>query len=111
MDIINELSTAFLTVEFLDPNGIAVRPRTIAYRIDDVTTGQVIRPLTEIDLPHPVIELLISAEENSLPPDEEIAIRRVTVLSTFGDRMSDDTGEHHYNDEFVYTLRNLGGLS
>ena len=51
MKRVNEKSTAYLTVTFRDKAGAAQAPASAKYRIDDVTTGQLVRGDTDISSP------------------------------------------------------------
>lgn len=78
-------TTAYLTVRFLDKNGVAASPAGISYRIDCMTSGQEIRDDTPID-PQAILEITIKASENAMINGTNTKERRrVTVVATYGE--------------------------
>lgn len=82
---VNEGSTHWLTLEFLDKAGVAAVPTTVRLRIDCLTTNTIIRAPADLAGVAATMELVLSATDNRIVdqanPQER---RRVTVKSTFG---------------------------
>lgn len=98
--MINENSTAYLTVTFKDKNGVLVTPTTVTWKAHDKLTGTVLQAVTslvaastiEITIPHTVNVLLDPAH-----PKE---VRVVTIEAVY-----DDT--QHINAQYEYAVQNL----
>lgn len=103
-ETVTEGSTAWLAIAFLDRAGQAQAPATVTYRIDCLTTGQVMRADTA--LPAAVeLEIVLSPTDNRIvDPAHATERRRVTVRAENG---ADDA----VNSEFHYDVRNLGGVT
>lgn len=84
MQRVNEGTTAYLTVSFLDKAGSASAPSAVSYRIDCLTSGAAIKGATSVSAASSV-EITLSAVDNALQaqtnPRER---RRVTVTGTYG---------------------------
>ena len=104
MHSVNEKSTAWLTVELKDRNGVAQAPTSLSYRIDNVADGAEIRADTPITPAATVVITLTPADNTMQATTKSTERHRVTVVADYG--VDDD-----HNDEYVYTVRNLKGVA
>lgn len=82
--IVNEESSAFLTVSFYDKNDELTTPSSIQYRLDCLTNDQQIRDWTAFS-PASVIEIGLNANDNSIIDQGNFEeIRLVTIEAYFG---------------------------
>jgi len=107
--VIDERTTAYLQVDFLDKDGAAAVPSTVSYRIDDITdagdyaAGTQIRAPTSVS-PAASVEITLDASDTTiLSPASSFERRRVTVTATFG------AGDE-INSQYFFIVRNLGGV-
>ena len=100
MPVVNEGSTAYLTVTFRDKNAAAAQPTSSTYQID-AEDGTSIRVSTALSPSSGVVEITLDKNDNALK-DSSLPIERhrVTVNGVFG---SND----EVNSEFIYEVRNL----
>lgn len=101
VDTINEDTTSYLTVAFLDKTGTAATPTAVSYRVDCLSNGREVRDWTvwggTLD---DTIEIeLTPADSAILSPSNETETRRVQVVATFS------SGQYH--GEFEYLVDNL----
>ena len=100
IDIINEDTTAYLTVSFTDKDGNAAVPSSASYRIDCLTTGQEVKDDTALT-PASSIEITLSAADNAIITQTNAIERRlVTVWATYA-------GSEGVKDEYEYNLQNM----
>jgi hypothetical protein len=100
LEEVNEGTTSYLTVSFLDKSGAAAAPASARCRIDCLTSGQVIRAWTALT-PGTSIEITITAAENALNNDaSEYETRLVTTEGTY-------SSTEKVTDEYQYRLINL----
>jgi len=79
-DMVNENSSATLTLTFRNEKGVAVTPTTIKYRIDDLSSGANITPVTSVTPSSSVYDVSIFSNENRIiAPARPYEQRRVTV--------------------------------
>ena len=102
VDTLNEDSTAFLSIAFVDKDGDPATPSAVYYRIDDVESGREVRDWTtwggSLD---DTIEIeLTPADTAILNPSLETETRRVQVVSTY-------SGSQELHSEYVYSVDNL----
>lgn len=101
MDRVNEKSTSYLTVSFLDKDGAAATPASVSYRIDCLTTGAAIRGDTSASAAS-AVTITLTPDDNTLQAQTNASERRrVTVTGTYG--ASDAVRE-----QFDYEVLNLG---
>jgi len=82
---VNEQSTAYLAVTFLDREGAAQAPASISYRIDDQATRTQIRDDTPVTPPASSIEITLAPADNTIvSPINEVEAHEVTVTATYG---------------------------
>ncbi len=100
--MVNERSTAYLTVScYAQHNQLAV-PGALSYRVDCLTTGANLRAWTVLDVAA-VVEIQLTGEDNTIVADANHRERRcVTVVAAFGP----GDGDHVYAQR-VYQVRNL----
>lgn len=101
--IVNEKSTAYLTVTCKDKAGAQAAPSALSYRIDCLTTGQVLLEDTALAAAAEV-EITLTPAQNAILGGNQQERRRVTVQATYG-------AADAVNAEFEYVVRNLGGVS
>ena len=100
-DQINEDSTGYLTVTFLDKNGVAAAPVSATYRIHDVLSGTEIRAETAINPVAAQVELTLTPADNTLVSEaNSTEPRRVTVVGVYGHADG-------VKADFVYEVKNL----
>lgn len=103
MDVVNEGTTAYLTVAFLDKTGAAALPTGVTYRIDCLSSGTAIKASTSVT-PATSVEITISATENAILGGLPFERRRITVEATY-------SGSQAVRDQYDYQVRNLGYVS
>jgi hypothetical protein len=96
--IVNEESTAYLTVDFLDGNGAAAVPATVRYWVHDCATGALVRGETSVS-PAASVTITLAPSDNVVTGDRN-AERLVTIIATYG---ADD----QVTREFRYNVQNL----
>ncbi len=106
MKNVNERSSAELELGFRTVRNRLQAPTFIAYRIDDVASGQQIRPWTAVD-PAAVVRIALTATDNRIlnqaAAQEE---RLVTITAAYG-----ETSDDQATGEFRYVVNNLQGVS
>lgn len=103
LGLIQEQSSGLLTVNFTNQDGIAATPATVTYRIDDMTTGTVVRAATALSAA-PSVAVPLSAVDNAIvDPTHVRELRRVTVEAAFGNGVT-------VNGQYDYLIRNLSAV-
>ena len=83
--IVNENSTAYLTLTFKDKNGNLATPQTIVYTIHCLTNDQEIKGDTNV-VPGSSVEITITPSENAIIDSSNKYERKmVTVTATYND--------------------------
>lgn len=101
---VNERSTAYLAVSFLDKVGGQAAPTSVTYRIDDVASGAQVLGETSVTA-GASIEIKLSPVDNAiLNANLATELKRVTVVATYG-------ANDAVRSQYVYEVRNLGGVS
>lgn len=103
MDIINEGTTGYLTVEFYDKTGTLAAPSAVTYRIDCLTTGTEVVDDTSVTAASSV-EIQLTAANNAILGGRPRERRRVTVTGTYA-------GSQAVRHEYDYEVRNLSAVS
>ncbi len=103
MDTVNEGTTAYLSVSFLDKLGAPVAPSSVAWRIDCLTTGTAVLASTPAT-PGTVVELVITPAHNAILGSRPFERRRVTVEAGYG------AGDG-IKSQFDYLVRNLSAIT
>ena len=98
--VVNENSTSWLDVAFLDKDGDPATPSSVTYRVDCLSSGTVIRADTGITAASEVEIVLTPGDNAIVDQDHRVEKRLVTVTATFG------AGDQHVS-EYVYLVRNL----
>ena len=84
-DNVNEGSTAWLTVTFLDKNKEPEAPTTIFYRIDCLTTATAIKAETPVTPAASSVEIELTVMDNRIvKQSNKYEKRLVTVSCTYG---------------------------
>jgi hypothetical protein len=97
---INEGSTAWLEVAFLDRDGLPETPVGVTYRIDCLTNDSEVTADSSLS-PGSSVEVVLSAADNQMIDEtKETEHRRVTVTATYG------AGQAHI-ERFDYLVQNL----
>jgi len=105
LENVNDGSTCWLTITFLDQDGVAASPSSATYRIDDPDTGVEIVDDTAITPISSEVELEISPESNTVRSESNVRERRrVTVKATFG------SGDK-FNKTYTYNVVNLTAVT
>ena len=97
--VVNEGSTAYLTVDFLDKVDAAAAPTSISYRIDDAQSGAEVRADSAVAAASQ-IEIELTVADNTLLGAGDVETRVVTVTATYG---ADD----EVSDNYFYDVKNL----
>lgn len=99
--VINEHTTGFLTVEFLDKTGSIAAPTSATYTVHDVDSGAEIRTSTVIASIAGSVELTLNKGDNTVQNTGlKFEKRRVSVIAIYG-------AADELNDDFIYYVRNL----
>ncbi len=99
MTIVNESSTAYMTVTFTDKLGVPAVPQTVSYWIHDQLTGQLVHPETAVD-PAEAVEITLAPSDHALLSGRLLETRFVTIVATYGD-------DDQVTEETSYQVRNL----
>jgi hypothetical protein len=100
-----EKSTHYLAVDFLDKTGAAAAPSAVTYRVDCLTTGNVVLADTSIGAASS-IEITLSPTVNAMQGANNMREqRRVTVIAQYGGAGDQAVGA------FDYSVRNVGGIA
>lgn len=102
--IVNESSTAHLYATFYDATGALQTPVSVTYRIEDVSTGRLVRDDTSLS-PNVEVEIVLTPEDNSLPEGSSLPCekRRVTLTATYA-------ASEQITSQYVYRVLNLAGI-
>lgn len=104
MATVNEGSTAYLSVSFSDKAGAPAQPDAVSYRIDCVTTGQVVLAETPL-APAASVEIVLTPTYNAiLAAGNRVERKRVTVVASYG-------AADAVNDAYDYHVRNLAAVA
>lgn len=104
MEQVNEESTAYLTVTFLDKDGNAAAPSSATYRIDCLTSGKAIRGVTALGAGSSV-EVTLTPTDNAIQQVSSAKeTRRVTIEALYG-------ASDGINEEYDYEVVNLSHVS
>ena len=99
-----EKTTAYLTVSFFDKAGAPAVPSSVTYRIDCVTTNAQILADTPLT-PAASIEITLTPAQNAILNQANAKeSKRVTVKASYG-------ASDGLNDEYVYVVKNLAGVT
>lgn len=105
MKVVNQGTTASRVVELLDQNGAPGVPTALSYRIDCVTSGQVVRALTPLT-PAATVEITLTPADTAIVnPRNNQETKRLTVVAQYGGENDQVTGQFDY---VVHRLPYLG---
>lgn len=96
---ISEGTTATLSMAFFDPDGDAVVPATLRYRIDCVQNRQQIRDWTSLT-PAAQVDVELTEDDNDNVTSRASEIHEVTVEATYG-------ASGQITSCYRYTVKNL----
>lgn len=100
-DVVNEKTTAYLTITFRDKTGTPAQPTSAHYRVDDADTGTEILDDTALSPTGGIVEVPLGKTiQTILDPDRPFERRRVTARAIYG------TGDE-IHAEFIYQVTNL----
>lgn len=100
IDVVNERTTSYLTVDFKDKTGSSAAPATITYSVYCMTNAQVLRADTAIT-PGTDVEITLNAADNAIINAASARERRrVTIKATYG-------ANDELNDQYEYYVQNL----
>jgi len=99
LTVINEKSTAYLTVRFLNKNGELEAPTSATWQVHDVAKNEVMQKETVLT-PASEIEIVIDPKVNTILSDKRVETRRVTIKAIYGE-------EDKINEEYNYIVKNL----
>lgn len=102
MDIVNEGTTGYLTVQFFDKAGSLAAPSSVSYRIDCLTTGTVVVDDTSVTAGTSV-EIQLTAANNAILGGRARERRRVTVTGTYA-------GSQAVTHQYDYEIANLSAV-
>lgn len=103
MDIVNEKSTAYITVAFTDKTGAAAVPATVTYSTKCKTTGTAIKTNISVT-PAASVEIVLDALDSAIiDPTHLVEDKLLTVKTTYG--ASDEC-----NAEYIWRVKNLDGV-
>lgn len=103
-NVINERTSAYLTVVFRDRNGAPATPTALSYRIDCLSTSTEILAPTALALASTVEIHLTPTQTRIVSPANAHEQRRVTVSASYG-------AADGLNDEYDFVVRNLSGVT
>lgn len=84
LTVVNEGTTSYIRVSFIDQDGDALVPSSITYRIDDLGSGQVLLPATSV-APSDSVEIRVPPAVNSLIDQHASSETRVaTIEASYG---------------------------
>jgi len=82
---VNEGTTAYLTVAFLDADGVAALPTAVTWQCHDIQTGEELKAETAVT-PGTSVEITIPPSVNTLVNQgSRRETHRITVRGTYGD--------------------------
>lgn len=103
---VNERTTLYVTLSFKDKEGAGFTPSSLKYRVDCITSGTVVRQLTDVPGPTQVYELkLIPSDTAIVKAGHRTEDRVLTVIA------SGPTGDDQITEEVPFTIRNLRYVS
>lgn len=104
METVNEGSTCYVTVTFLDKDGNQTAPSSATWEAIDLKSGSVLQVETALT-PAASIEITVPASVNDIYDSTKTEeIRRITVKATYG---ADDK----VNSQYDYRVINLSRVT
>jgi hypothetical protein len=100
MESVSEKSTAYVTVTFLDKDGVAAQPSSATYGIHDVDSDTAIRAAgTSLSPSNGAVEITLNKTDNTMVDSTKAKeSRRVTVIAVYG---ADDELLSEYTYEVI----------
>lgn len=101
---VNEGTTAYLSVTFLDKDGAEQEPATVTYRVHEMATGVQIRGDTSVT-PGETVEITLSVADNAILNQAALyETHVVTVAATYGEGDA-------VRSQYQYRVRNLRAVT
>ena len=101
LTIINEETTSYLTVTFLDKNGTPAAPASATWEAIDVESGTVLKTATAITPIAASVEITIEPSVNVMVNEaKHQELRRIIVKALYG-------ASDKVNDQYDYLVKNL----
>lgn len=102
---VNENSTRYLDITFKDETGALAAPNLVKYRVDCITTGTAVKPLTTVNAPGSTMRITLKKTETAIITDTNSQeLKRVSIIAEYG------TGDEE-NDEYDFYVKNLTYIS
>ena len=98
--VVNEGSTAYLTVSFYDRTGAAVSPASVTWEAHDSDSGTELQAATALTPATSIVITIPSAVNVIQNTNHKSELRVVTIKATLGDGSK-------MNEEAEYQVRNL----
>jgi hypothetical protein len=104
MDTVNERSSAYITVNFLDKTGAPAVPSTVTYSTKCRSTGTAIK--TDVTVtPAASVQITLDALDSAIQDSSNnTEIKVLTVKASYG-------ANDECNAEYVWQVKNLTGVS
>jgi len=103
MDLVNERSTAYVSVSFVDKDGAPATPLTVTYSTKCKATGTAIKTNVSVT-PAPTVTITLDALDNAIQSASNASEEKLmTVRSTYG-------ANDECNDEYTWRVKNLSGV-
>lgn len=104
MITVNERTSSTVTVSFFDEDDAPVTPTSATYRIDDVTSGTVVRSATSLTGLGTTKAIAVTKDENKIISEAHVyETRRLTVEFSYA--------TSHGTNDYFWRIRNLPGVS
>lgn len=104
MPTINERSRLPITIKFADGSWVPTAPNVARYRIDCVTTGQVIQDWLDLT-PASSVSIVVTPTQNAIISDSNSYEKKVMAVE------ANYNLANQYTDSFVWTVKNLQGFT
>jgi hypothetical protein len=102
MNTVNEASTAYVGVTFVDKAGAAAQPSAATWRLDCLTTGAQLVGATNLSASGGTAEVTIPATATEIQTaTNRTETKRLTVIAQYG------SGADQVTDDFDFQVRNL----
>ena len=98
--MINENSTAYLTVTFRDINDVIVTPTTVTWKAHDKLTGTILQATTGVYAASPLLIVIPYTVNALLDANHRTETRIITVEAVYDD-------VQHINAQYEYAVQNL----
>lgn len=101
MEDINEGSSAIFTIDFYDENNANVTPDLVTYRIDDISSSEILAPV-EVVPSSSSMDIVVGSDLNViLDPTSNYEMRYLTIVWIYSD------GTKQGTEEVIFRVKNL----